>query len=208
MLPLSNLAIRRWLLSIAEGEIFEGIKIIDVSLHREVDQRFRANTVKALELINSVDPRRFHRIQRQIKYIVNCEGLKWASYDRGLKSCEVDYSRIDDTSNEQWYLWCYATTLVHEATHGAIYSRYIDYTQKLRPRIERLCHKEEKRFASRFDTSEIKWSEALLGTFDERDWHKSWNSTFLQRFKDTINRHYQSWKSMRSKKDKQKQGSQ
>jgi len=190
----------RWLLRSVEWETHEGIAIVDVSLHRDVDDRFRKNTIAALGLIKALDPRRFHRIQHEIKYIQNGEALRWASYDRSLLICHIDYGRIDDAGNEEFYLRQYASTLVHEATHGALYSRYIDYTFKLRTRIERLCHLEQKRFASKFDVLDRKWSKELVGEFDQQKYNSNWNATYSQRFKGTIARWRQSWRSRRSKR--------
>jgi len=197
--------LERWLLKgKLEGEFYEGIKIVDASLRRDIDKRFCVNTVAALRLIESLDPRRFRRVQREIKYVLNCEDWRWAYYTRALRCCNIDYGSIDDTGNEEWYLRYYASTLVHEATHGAIYSRCIDYTRKLRPRIERLCHLEEKRFTSKFDTADRHWSKELVRDFDEQDWKKYWHSKFSQRFKESIARWHQSWKSVRAEKAKHK----
>jgi hypothetical protein len=64
-------------------------------------------------------------------------------------------------------LRCYAATLVHESTHGAIYSRYIGNTRGNRLRIERLCYAEQLRFLKRLDTPGRLWSEQIAGVFDE-----------------------------------------
>ena len=174
-------AFERWLLNQLALESVEGIKIVDISQRREIDRRFHTDTVAALHLVRSVDPRRFRRLQREIRYIVNNEAIPFASYDPVLKACNVDYGRHEATDNAEWYMWWYAATLVHEATDGAIFSRYIEYTAKLRSRIERLCHTEERRFATRSDTPERRWSDALVGPFDEQVWHDSWNLTYFQR---------------------------
>lgn len=170
------------------GESVDGIKIVDMSLRRNVDHRFQVDTVAALQLIKSVDPRRYRRIQGEIEFVVNGEGIRTASYNRPVRMCDIDYGRYDLTENPEWYLWWYATILVHEATHGAIFSRYIAYIPRLRVRIERLCHLEQKRFAKKADTNERAWSEALVGQFDEEKWHKSWQSTFIQRLVRYIGR--------------------
>jgi hypothetical protein len=169
-------------------EWFYGIKIVDTSMRRKFDHRFQADTVAALQLVRSVDPRRFRRIQREIEFIVNQEATNYASYDRPTRSCIVDYDKVDHSEYPEWYLWQYASTLVHEATHGALYSRHIAYTPALRARIERLCHTEQTRFAAKAYTPEWRWSHNLAGDFNEGDWHGSWHSTFLQRCKGLIAR--------------------
>ena len=178
----------RWLLNSVECEFFEGIKIVDFSARRNVIRRFQVDTLAALRLIKSVDPRRFKRLQREVKMIVNSEYSFFAIYNRVGKRCEIDYNRFDFTKHPEWYLWWYATVLVHEATHGAIHSKYIHYLPRLRARIERLCETEARRFATWADTSERHWSDALVQKFDERRWHNSWYSTPLQRAKTLLSR--------------------
>jgi hypothetical protein len=114
--------------------------------------------------------------------------MSYACYYLHTRSCLVDYDKVDHSVNPEWYLWQFASTLIHEATHGAIYSRHIAYTPALRSRIERLCHTEQKRFAAKAYTPEWRWSHNLAGDFNEGDWHGSWHSTFLQRCKGTIAR--------------------
>ena len=75
--------------------------------------------------------------------------------------------RYNFPKDHDWYLRCYAATLVHEATHGAIYSRYIGHTRRNRLRIERLCHTETLRFLRRLDKPDRVWSEQIAGVFDE-----------------------------------------
>ena len=178
----------RWLFNSAVCEAFDGIKIVDFSARRNVIHRFQVDTLAALRLIKSVDPRRFKRIQRQMPMIVSSEYGSFATYKRIGKRCEIDYNRFDFTKHPEWYLWWYATVLVHEATHGAIYSRQIHYIPRLRARIERLCETEARRFATRADTNERHWSDALVKKFDEKRWHDSWYATPLQRTKKLLAR--------------------
>ena len=163
-----------------------GIKVINHSNRLKVDERFRTDTVAALHLIQSVDSRRFKRIQREIKHIVNWHLLSRGTYTWPIRTCYVDYNRFRDHDNEEWRLWCYASLLVHEATHGAIYSRHINYTPTLRSRIERLCHTESSRFVTKSNTRERQWSEALVPPFDENDWHDSWHLSFSQKLIRTM----------------------
>lgn len=169
-------------------ESVDGIKIVDTSLRRNIDQRFHVDTVAALQLIKSVDSRRYRRLQREIDFIVNGEGFHFVSYNRPVKMCDVDYNQFDFSKHPEWYLWWYATALVHEATHGTIHANHIHYTPKLRARIERLCVTEAGRFATRADTADRVWSHTLVGEFDEKKWHKSWYATRWQRIKQLLSR--------------------
>lgn len=161
---------------------FEGIKIRDISRHGTTEKgRFEEDTIAALSLIKSVDPRRFRRIQREIHGIYKADGSSVATYLRALKICWVRVDLPKAKEDQEWYLWVYATILIHEATHGAIHSRHVAYNKSLRPRIERLCVTETKRFAKKADTEHRQWSASLVQDFDERAWHPTWNATFWQR---------------------------
>ena len=183
--PVVLAPLQRYLRSATALATIDGIKIVDSG--RKKDPRFYSDTVTALELIKSADPRRYRRLQREVRFITNMEKIEqlgWASYNRSWRSCEVDYRRMNtDRESRDWSLRAYAATLVHEATHGAIYSRYIAYVPRLRARIEKLCVTEANRFVKRLDTPEVCWSESLACPFDEKDWHSSWYIPYPQRVK-------------------------
>ena len=167
-------------------EVVDGIRIIDFSERAKVDKRFLVDTVAALHLLKSVDCRRFHRIQREIKYIINWERLGFGSYCRPIRTCYIDYGRFRDHSDREWNLWYYCATLVHQATQGAIYSRYVDYAPALRCRIERVCRTEARRFVTKCDGPDRQWSQALVGPFDEKVWRGNW--TFVKAWTQIISR--------------------
>jgi len=171
-----------WLMK-KDSSSFEGIWIVDSSIRGRDRAGFNTDTVAALDLIQRVDPRRFARIQREIEFIVHSESLgSRGTYKRAERTCYIDYSRFEFSDNTEWNLWLYASTLVHEATHGAIDSRFVGYTPRLRARIERLCHTEQQRFVRLADTPERSWSDSLLGPFDETRWHASWYRTRRQKW--------------------------
>ncbi len=166
---------------------FEGIKIIAPPARKEeIGPPFLEGTVAALRLIQSVDPRRFRRVLREIAFVEDMPLLSLASYRRLMKSCAVDYAQYDSEQRKQhpeWYTWLYATCLVHEATHGAIFSRHIQYTSRLRERIERLCWTEERRFATLADREDRQWSETLVPAFDVERYRAGWRMSWWQRAK-------------------------
>lgn len=175
----------RRILSQATRDTFDGIKIANIDGDEPLGQRFRRDTIDALALIKSHDPRRYHRIQRQIKYLANSRGFGFGSYNPFQKVCQVDYQRFVDragSGEREWHLWQYASIIVREATSGVIHSRRILYVPASRDRIERLRHTEQSRFAKRADTEERQWSESLVGEFDQHYWNKVWASTFWQKF--------------------------
>ena len=183
---------------------FEGIKIIAPPVGKgESPSPFLEDMAAALRLIQSADPRRFRRVQREIAAVEDVPGLSSASYRRLMKRCYVDYARFDPEQRRQhpeWYTWLFAASLLHEATHGAIYSRHIQYTPKLRERIERLCRTEERRFATRADTDDRQWSEVLVPPFNVERYRASWRLTRWQRMKQLLPRYRDVWQDLKTKK--------
>ena len=161
---------------------FEGIKIVaPPGKESAAKTPFLRRTVDTLRLIQAVDPRRFRRLQREIVVIADTPSLAVGSYRRPGRRCQIDFARYDAEWREQhpeWSQWVCATTLVHEATHGAICSRHVYYTRKLRGRIERLCCTEARRFATRADREDRQWSDTLVPPFDEERWHESWHASW------------------------------
>jgi hypothetical protein len=158
-----------------------GITICASSFSRVPGREFLQRTREALELVEHFDARRFRRIQREIRFIVHTELPSGANYRRVGRFCCVDFARYDFAKDRDWYLRGYAATLVHEATHGAMYSRYIGYTGYRRLRIERLCRAEELRFLRRLDTPDRPWSEQIVGPFDEQYFLQYYGANLLSR---------------------------
>jgi hypothetical protein len=146
---------------------YRGICICRASFSTRISgEQFCKGTLEALQLIERVDPRRFRRIQQQIRIIVHSELVSGATYKRVGRICDVDYTRYKLERDHDWYLRCYASALVHEATHGVLYSRFVAYTARNRLRTEKLCQLEERRFLRRLDTPDRCWSDEILGEFD------------------------------------------
>jgi hypothetical protein len=106
---------------------------------------------------------------------------------RPERFCLVDYYRYEFAKNHDWYLHCYAAALVHEATHGSVYSHYVPVLERNRLRIERLCRTEEIRFLRRLDTPDRCWSEQIAGAFNEQwfsdYYNRPWFSRAISRWK-------------------------
>lgn len=171
----------------------EGIKIVAPPGQQSVAETpFLRHMVETLRLIRSVDPRRFRRLQREIAVINDAPSLSTGSYGRPDRRCQIDFARYDTEWREQypeWSQWVYATMLVHEATHGAVYSRHVHYTRKTRVRIERLCCMEARRFATQADREDRQWSDALVPPFDETRWHESWHASPWQKLRKLFARY-------------------
>jgi hypothetical protein len=162
---------------------YGGITICSATFSQISGKQFLERTIEALQLVERIDPRRFRRIQQHIRFIVHGELASGACYWRLGRVCIVDFGRYDFATDHDWYLHSYASALVHEATHGAIYSRYIAYLARNRLRIEKLCHTEERRFLQGLDTPDRSWSDQLAGVFDEQYFVQYFSANWLSRMR-------------------------
>ena len=159
---------------------YKGVGFYDINHARINDSEFMKRTREALELIEEKDPRRFKRVQKEIHYIINVELTSGGQYMRAAKCCFVDFGRFRFTSQPEWYLYLYAGLIVHEATHGELYSKGFSYTTANRERIERICHAEQARFLSRVKPE---WRDHLVNEFDPSRWHFSWHASKWSKFR-------------------------
>jgi hypothetical protein len=85
---------------------------------------------------------------------------------------------------------------VHEATHGSIRARGIEYSPELRSRIEQLCVAEENRFLDRLAISQPELAGRLRTDFDESLWHWSWQASRTAKLFRTLGRIFsKDWRS-------------
>jgi len=180
---------RKGLLSIYrkyEAATFDGIALVDW----DGTPHFTTVIANALRLIKENDPRRFHYVQRHIRFIVNCaRPFGGGAYFNDTKACEFEFVALRSDDDIQFYTPWYACALVHEATHGRLHSWGIPYTPDNRARIEKLCVTEEQRFAKCLVLSP-RVSTWLQEThvFDARRWERSWNTTAWKKFLLTMRR--------------------
>lgn len=131
---------------------YEDILVIDVLAFGRNKTIFLDITIQALALIARRDPRRFRRVRKEINYIMCSKphGSRMI-YSRPWRLCRVDirqYPIASNTSNHtNDIVKRYAVDLIHEATHGYLFSKKMPYTKALQPRIERACAREAERFA-------------------------------------------------------------
>lgn len=185
--PLEKL-LKRSLLSLqAENEVarFEGIVISD----GDDNPSFRETVLAALQLIKELDPRRFRRIQRYIKWVVNVPlAHGGGEYAYSMHTCRIDFEQsVWQPWGDQAFVLC-ADVLIHEATHGVLNARNIPYSSQLRSRIERLCVREGQRFLSRVSEARPEVAKALCHEFDESRWHRSWRETRWESLLSTVKR--------------------
>ena len=166
---------RYWLYRKYEVARVEGIALIDL---RPRAPRFRETITQAIQLLKR-DRRRFERVRRFIERIINDTRPRGgAAYLRAYEACEMEFVSPRSDYEVKFYAARCACTLVHEATHGYLYSHRIPYTKQYRRRVERLCVQEELRFAQRIglEPEVVAWLKPKL-VFNSDRWDASWNTT-------------------------------
>ena len=164
-----------WLQTTSKIAEYEGIALADL---RRRSEHFRTTLLSALQLLRSTDPARFARVQREIKWIVNCTlACPGAEYHSGIRTCRVDFEEPTSDSDPTFSAGWWARTLVHEATHGVIEAWGIPYESSLRSRIERLCVAEEQRFLRRLAATQPELADRLYREFCEAEWDFAWTAT-------------------------------
>ncbi len=166
-----------------------GITIIDSNLDPDDDQRFLRVVSRALSLVKRFDERRFRRIQRHIRFIINVEMLSQGRYIFKEQVCLLNFGclmdggiRGDDQVHDV------ASTLVHEATHGEIWARGFHGTREIR--VEELCVREEFRFLSRIDP---RLASERMKDHNPEYWIERWNLSRWQYWKEFVR--YLWWRS-------------
>jgi hypothetical protein len=180
---------------------YKGIRLLNYNPDFEGDTTFAECTKDALALIEQHDPRRFQRIQREVRSIESRVEETIGRYQRKGRRCVIDFARYQELTNEvlnpqnrgtdeyRWYLAHYATTLIHEATHGKIYSFEIPYMDDNYVQIERLCCREEQRFAARLPQDTYDFANDLVEEFDSTFWDNHRKQSFLQHLRVRLKRY-------------------
>jgi hypothetical protein len=164
---------------------FDGIILADT----QDSMRFRSAVPAALQLIKDLDSRRYRRLQRYIKWIVNCPlPYGGGQYNYSTRTCRLDFEKTANEADPEYTAAATASTLVHEATHGVLRARAIGYSGQLRSRVERCCVREQNRFLGRLSSSRPDIAKFLHREFSESHWHRYWTATHIQSFFDLVRR--------------------
>jgi hypothetical protein len=192
---------------------FDDVAICDLLATDFPKSAFLGPTVKAMELIKEFDPRRYRRVCRQIRYIVNRPLISAGNYEREKRICNVDYNKHFAAESPEWRLRVYACLIVHEATHGLLMEKGVDYNNKTWQRVEKLCSLEEYRFAKRVDEW---WADEYQSPkrFDPARWklyrgpHEERQGAWLERLREyrreLFKRNRDSWWKRRHERLKRK----
>jgi hypothetical protein len=140
-----------------EPKVFGGVQVLDgIAMHQST---FNEVVTDSLEFLAASDPRRFRRVQREIKLVLHIPSrTKVATYVRPLKLCHLDLELILPLQPKE-AIGIVASILVHEATHGACSSKGVCANPRNIRRIERLCYLEQNRFLIRVGMDPIPWDE-------------------------------------------------
>jgi hypothetical protein len=122
------------------AELRHGILLVDPDPITRPD--FVRKIDAALNLIQRTDPVRHERVTREIKRIFHVPTRNGADYTRPLKGCSIEPGRFYEGMEEEFACDLVACVLIHEATHGHLYSRGIFFQAGANiQRVERLCCK-------------------------------------------------------------------
>jgi hypothetical protein len=147
---------KRMVYRLAEKRRYENIQLISGTRRAP---EFFALVSAALDLIKTVDARRFRRITSHFKIIENVVSLYGAYYDHRLKSCAIDYEMFAKAGDREFIVKDLACTLVHESMHAVLRRKGFSTAERRRGRIERICVREEMYFARRLNDPQHDWEE-------------------------------------------------
>jgi hypothetical protein len=161
-----------------------GIPLYNLSTKPGSDDLLFSCVTQSLELISQIDPRRFQRFRTEVKAILNTRLLTTARYQRLGRVCLIDLNAWEFAADPEFSIKSLACTLVHEATHGQIYSKLIPYRRQTRQQIEKLCTVEQLRFARRFEDPAYNWEKHFSIRLGQLDEHAGEGPTFSEKLKN------------------------
>jgi len=134
--------IYRFILWVAKSETTDGLWI---GVFADGDSTYFLGKVRdALELIKNKDTNRYRRVLAEVHRILIVHRPSVGAYFRVPRRCELDADFVKAAAIEE-----IASAIVHEATHGWLYTRGIDYQPTIRQRVERICTRQEMLFIKR-----------------------------------------------------------
>lgn len=140
-LPVREAALRIGLLAFSKTRI-EGFDVVDWAGLEGSFSTCVHRLKTALQLIREKDPRRFKRVQRDVRRFLVAE-TSGEEFLPSIRACLITITTLKSRTTEE-----IAMTIVHEATHARFHSRGIDYSYRRRARIEEACVASEVAFSS------------------------------------------------------------
>jgi hypothetical protein len=135
---------------------------------------------EALSLIKENDRLRYSRLIRDLERVwVRDTPGALGTFNQVLRACSLDREFVLAETTRPELI---AATIVHEATHARLESCGISYQEKLRPRIEAVCFRRERAFATKLPNGEQvrDQAERALATYSKQDFWT--NVAFAERF--------------------------
>jgi hypothetical protein len=163
----------------------DGINICNI---RHKDAGFEETITQSLELIKAICPKRYRYVKNEIMWIVNSVEIpeNTGNYIRRLNLCNIHFTRFDE--DLLWVSLFFAGQIVHEATHGVIYTKGFKYDLENRLQIERICVAEQNRFSKKAEAMYPEYQDRLVADFDPSGWDYSYNTTNTKKFYHTFKR--------------------
>jgi hypothetical protein len=138
-------------------QLISGIAVFEP--REEVGDEFFRTIHAALDFLQEHDRIRFARVLKEIKVIMDMPTPGGAAYRRIGKMCFVDLRLYPLSSHWEESVILVARDIVHEATHGVLYSRKIIQTRRNHVRVEEVCHRQEMRFGQRIGVQLGGWDQ-------------------------------------------------
>ena len=163
----------------------DGINICDL---RHKDDGFEKTITQSLELIKTICPKRYGYVKNEIMWIVNSAETpeNMGNYIRRMNLCNIHFTRFDeDLLGVSLF---FAGQIVHEATHGVIYTKGFKYDQENRVQIERICVTEQNRFLKKAEEIYPEYQGMLVCDFDPSGWDYSFSTTRTKKIQHTLQR--------------------
>ncbi len=118
---------------VSTSRTFDGVTLYSI----ENDSGFFEKANKALNILRSVDPRRYQRVQRYMPILAHVrQGGDF--YKHSARAFYVQ-SKPDDPA-------FFASMIVHEATHAYLINKGFRYEKSVREQHERICAREQLAF--------------------------------------------------------------
>lgn len=130
---------------------------VTVSSFGEGGEEFLSNIQRAINLVLEIDQRRFSRLVSNVHYVVDdalVGGAMSASYLFREKAVRIDYDPKLNPFELDKLTIRLAGILIHEATHGYLFSKLRFTSWKKWQRCEILCLREENRFYRKVEESQ------------------------------------------------------
>jgi hypothetical protein len=179
-----------WILKSSEIAKFDGIILADPRNRDNRTPHFQEIIFAALQLLKATDRCRYARVRRRLAWVTYARlAIRGsAEYAHSTRTCSIDLLEPSADYAPDFLAGWYASILVHEATHGEIASRGIQYSLEHRVRIERLCVIQEQKFIRRLAVNNPTLAAHLHYEFDAANWNWSWNATRWERLKIEMRR--------------------